>query len=809
MVRRGLFRSAPVPPSEARPEVSARPARRAFLAGAAGLIGAFSAAAAYGQTLSNQFIGAGTTTPASQVIGGATVGQSGGIGTLWENFTLSGGDDFLETTPNLLSPANPLGRYFPSRPFAGVGAGGMPQRGGPANPQHLVDPYYTGWLDHNRGVPIGANTVRQSASVISLQGRAATAAESASLIAPATNVLLGAEFGSITFLNENPELGGATILDFKVSMSAWGALSGLNGGPWTQTTEPALAIKTVGDEQDVIEVIHNPPDATANAHHWTSGTAAPDVLQSYPTSAPNVRDTTMHIVSCKVNTLTITFHIDGNVTPWKTVASTNGNAAGLNIGMFFEMFVGAAGYVPADWIASGYTTSSGWTVAMDWWRMWRQTGTTHFTPSHADFGTLNVDYGSSGSLVLPSSRWNEGTPDVEEFQLAPFEINCPGVTYLLSQTQDTWTRLPNANGMTTSFAASTLSVANSGVGNAGRLHGVIMARNNAGSTCQAGRLTVNIGPNVPNLAFSVPANTPFSLDTYFYSDVGIITPKGFALGDSPPSGLVIDPGGDATSKTGGYLSHPTGLSAGTYNFTYTVTNSAGQAKTANVTLTVVQQAAVWMGVNATVADSVATSHTWTGLNIGPAYAGRYAIAVVTSRNGTATYSALANGSISGIPIASANGGTTSQVAIFAFPIPTGTTMDLQVTSSAGAVSRLAVEWYVAPLTSTTPTDIQSSGTIASSAVSTTLNVPVNGIAIAGLSGSQPDMSHTWTGASPDIPTFYSQQSRGIWQGDYGANVSCASKAIPGGNGALAIKDTFTNGPTGAPSTAVMLAVSLT
>ncbi|MGO4021622.1 hypothetical protein ABEG14_28070, partial [Klebsiella michiganensis] len=104
-------------------------------------------------------------------IGGIALESAGPTGSLYEGFTLSAGDDF--NALDIITPANPLGRWFTTRTYLN------PPRGSDTllGTMYDTDPAFTGFNDSNRGIPVGFDNMRAVGGVLRLQARTATDAE--------------------------------------------------------------------------------------------------------------------------------------------------------------------------------------------------------------------------------------------------------------------------------------------------------------------------------------------------------------------------------------------------------------------------------------------------------------------------------------------------------------------------------------------------------------------------------------------------------------------------------------------------------
>jgi hypothetical protein len=121
----------------------------------------------YGVAFPSRSVAGGQAT-----FGGVPVGATGGAGTIYEGFSLAGGEEF--NSLDVYSPTNPNGKHIASHRRRGrraINSG--------AN-DYYWSPEHTGYQDANRGVPIGSSVndlFSCSASVLALSTRLATPTE--------------------------------------------------------------------------------------------------------------------------------------------------------------------------------------------------------------------------------------------------------------------------------------------------------------------------------------------------------------------------------------------------------------------------------------------------------------------------------------------------------------------------------------------------------------------------------------------------------------------------------------------------------
>jgi hypothetical protein len=731
-------------------------------------------------------------------IGGFSVGQVVTTG-FYAGYTLSWGDDFL-TAPDLVGPTNPKGAYFPARTFAGADGGAtLPQRGGIAGVAPLTDPNWTGYLDANRGVAVGYNNIRTANSILTLQARNATAAESSFLAAPATNLNVQAELDTLGTIVHYPASRNATIVDVycqtSTAFTSW--LSGTEMGPWALSSAPAASLGSA-DEVDIFEA-HGPTSSADlfSKITWAAGAALANASNSLPTGAGSAVDGSFHLVTCIFGATNVLVYVD------ETLASTialSANTKSLPIRTLLEMFTGGAGFVQSDWTASGVGALSGMAFNVDYVRVWRTTGTNHYRPQ-ATIADLNVAYGASGNMTLPAAAtlWG-GSPTNEVVETQAFEPNCPGLAPLGTTALATFAGLPTSNGINVTYNSGTrnLGVVHTN-GNAGRLHGVVTAWDSTGSTCQPARFTINVGPNLttPSLVFS--SGVPCQYDAYYDADCGIITPKTFSI-SSAPAWLSITPDGIISG---------TAPSNGFYRFILTVTNSAGQSVSRPISLKAVSRAINFLG-SAVVTDIANSSHTFSSCGIGPAYSTRYVIVGLTSRAGAATFTCTIGGVSATLMASILPGSTLTQVEFFAANVPTGATADIVISETgAGGVSRCCVAWWSTPnLSSFTPSAMAGTQTISGSGLSVSLDMPAGGVGIAMASFNRAGLGATWSGVDPNVARFKNQSNYALNSADYGSTVSFGSANFASANPSLIVSGKYIAGVTGSPTSGVLVAVAL-
>jgi hypothetical protein len=147
--------------------------------------------------------------------------------------------------------------------------------------------------------------------------------------------------------------------------------------------------------------------------------------------------------------------------------------------------------------------------------------------------------------------------------------------------------------------------------------------------------------------------------------------------------------------------------------------------------------------------SDATTYTFASQNLGAADSGRYIIAVVHCRStSSATLSSASIAGVSATIVVQNNtiGVTRNVSAIIIAAVPSGTTGDVVITFSSGAL-RCGIQLYrVLGIDGLAASDSDSS---TAAAPSVSIDIPEGGIAIAGASSASGSATCTWTNLDED------------------------------------------------------------
>lgn len=262
---------------------------------------------------------------------------------------------------------------------------------------------------------------------------------------------------------------------------------------------------------------------------------------------------------------------------WAFQIDENGDARIYRDGVLKRTYTGARALALARpfymlWTAHSYelapVNSTPASLTVKWYQYWGKGGK-HYKPL-VEGGTYRVDYGGTGSWVLPDQAtvWGEAVNEIIE--AGQQENNEPGGTL------DGAVFSPLPPGVTYNAGTRTLAVANS-VALPGRLH-IMRYADQFGCGARPQRIIVEIGPkiSVPNLSPQV--GVPFSYDVYAACDVGIILPKTITV-TGLPSGLSFN------ASTG--LITGTATVESTQTVTINCTNASGQSASRIITMTVV------------------------------------------------------------------------------------------------------------------------------------------------------------------------------------------------------------------------------
>ncbi len=488
-------------------------------------------------------------------------------GGIYTGFTLSYFDDFTSSTVQAVGPGTPNSTYFMTRPYGLQSSGpGVEFRGlSTGELGYMTDPYHTGYMDENRGVPVGYTNVSQSGGVLTLQDRTATAGELPTLQDPAgaPNVMaILCGDGACKFF---VTAGTAVIVEARIQFTAYGVPpQGWQPAWWTQSGAPMAFV--TANEWDIFEF--QPTDTNSKTHfiNWVTRTNLSQGTQQNWVNG-SAFDGKYHVYTMVLRNggAQTQAYLDGALA---FSYSHDGALYALPSYFIFSNFYNFP-FSQSAWTAAGTSSTSGGLINIDWVRVWRTTGAPHYAPK-VIVPDLKLAYNGTGSIVLPSATaiWGDGSV-TEYVQCRPTEANEPGTTPTTSYQQ-----FPSY--ITYNSGTRTLSVDFSpATGYAGIVHCIVDAWATNGSTDTPLRFNIYRGPNITTASpITGTHGTPFSYDFYFECDVGVVTPKVITIGNLP-AGLTDNGNGTVTG---------TPVSSGNTSILISCTNNVGQLATKTVTL---------------------------------------------------------------------------------------------------------------------------------------------------------------------------------------------------------------------------------
>lgn len=493
-------------------------------------------------------------------IGGYAIGAAGAAGSVYEGFTLSWADDF--NSLDIVGPSTPKAKYFPTKSY------GSGIRGNQTSfaSQQETDPLWTGYQDINRGVPVGYNNMNVAGSVLHLGARKATAAEQLYFTPTSGSVNGGVRAQVASMIHTAGAIGfypstNAVIVEWRAAFTG-SAPAGWHPSLWIFATMLRAANGTEIDYEGTSTGLYS------EIIDHTNGT----VTSQNSNGPSNYFDGTMRTFTIVIQNSAATgdpttgvgpvkFYVDGVL---KQTYAHDGNAHNLPHTALLTSHVLSGNfngdvYSQAPWDAS----ATGADLMVDYMRVWRKTGVTHWKPL-VTVPDLNVAYNGTGSLVLPSAAtlWGDATV-TEEIQVVPYGAMEPGMgdqTYYTTNLPPGVTYDAPTRTLAVDFSADTTS--------AGRLHVVLYGYKADGSTMEPARFSIHRGPNITATTLSPAPDGSGNnvVDLYFTADVGHVFPKSYSL-----SGL---PAGWTYNPTTYKLTGAPGASGGTV--TLTVTNGVGQ-----------------------------------------------------------------------------------------------------------------------------------------------------------------------------------------------------------------------------------------
>ena len=518
-------------------------------------------------------------------IGGVTIGDAGtGFRT---GYVLADGDEF--TALDIYHSNNQSGSYFTTRAYRQNNSVPPDMRApntGPLAVMHDVDPYYSGWMDANRGLALGFDSHQivagEGTSALRLRAIRQTAPEQAML---ATGVAGQIERGSMIHTAARLWINNPGITEFRARIPVGPA--GHHPTVWLISANPPGSTAFTGNEYG-----YEGSGATQQAYHinWTAGaqTSENHVLGS------TYRDDAYHTYSIVATATQYLYYIDGALVFTNAVdPDNNGNKAEyllITNHVYNATFLGQA-YSASEWAAA----SSGVDIDLEWIRVWRSSSGAYYAPL-VDIPDTLVSYGQAFSVVLPAQIELWGATGLTEYVCAmQSEVEEPG-----GNDQASYSNFP----VGVTYNSDTRTLSGTLAGDAGVLH-VVVGVTQDGVVCKPARVRICVAPRFGGLtALKFLQGRAVSLDVYYYFSVGrqfaaSSNPKGLAA-TGLPAGLAL------SGATGLITGTPTTVSSGTVALSST--NAIGQTTTVNIDYSVTATAT---GVAApTITGSPALVASW-------------------------------------------------------------------------------------------------------------------------------------------------------------------------------------------------------
>ncbi|WP_228266299.1 LamG domain-containing protein [Acinetobacter haemolyticus] len=499
--------------------------------------------------------------PIDQAIGGVELDAEGDVGSIYEGFKLSAGDDFNQL--DILAPHRPLGRWFTTRTYL-AGARGSD---GALNRQYNTDPFHTGFNDSNRGEPVGYNNMFVENSILTLNARRATI-EEAEHFEGSGRKELAALISSIGAFSMYPSDDGTgeNILEWRVRYVAednQGYASGWHPTLWTQSSLPSITYNS--NEWDVLEA--NKSRAYVNYNEW--GADGKLIAGSTLANTNILHNGQWHTVTAKFSHGHLVVYLDGTLFRTFDVDTNNFNEPAYSLitnHVYNGTFAGDT-YNEEEWAAK----SLGMTMQIDWVRLWRKSDRKHIK-SLQRIIPIDIVYGVTGIIALPPKLNLWGQVDVKEHvQCVSAEENEPGGHHSIA-----YDSLPNF--VNYDKEKRTVLINTEGQ-KSGRLNFVIYGYLQDGSTCEPARTYANVAPNITVNTITMPQTGAF--DLYAACDCGVLVTDGvirtkkITVSNLPSSVVYNDATGLLSSNSANVL---------TTTIIVSCENSVGQMTTKRVKL---------------------------------------------------------------------------------------------------------------------------------------------------------------------------------------------------------------------------------
>lgn len=497
----------------------------------------------------------------SEMIGGIALESAGTVGSLYEGYTLSAGDDF--NTLDILAPHKPMGKWFTTRTYLYAPRGSDTLLG----TMYDTDPHHTGHNDSNRGKPVGYNNMSVKDSVLTLTARKATAEEKKHFQGTSRNEVAAmiSSVGAFSMYAGDLDAGD-NILEWRVRYTVKERIpNGWHPTLWTQSSLPSVTYNS--NEWDIAEGWRT--GTALNYNEWvnsSSRTGASGGQNPY-----ELYDGKWHLVTAKFNHSKVEVYFDGRLAITMNRDANNFNEPAyllVSNHIYNGNFHGDV-YSKERWDA----LTKGATIDVDFVRLWRRSTKSHIKPLVA-VNSVNVQSGAVGTITLPSKLELWGRTDVlEHVQSVMHEENEPAGSH-----SNDYNSLPSFVTYDSTTRQITINTANQ---KSGRLNFVIYGYLQDGSTSEPARTYVNVGPRITVDSISMAQTATY--DLYQQCDCGVLVTDGIKRTKKiSVSGLPT--GATYNDETG--LLYTSSAITGTYSILVTCINSVGQATTKTISLVI-------------------------------------------------------------------------------------------------------------------------------------------------------------------------------------------------------------------------------
>lgn len=493
--------------------------------------------------------------PTTGGVGGVAIGESG-TG-FYSGYTLSFGDDFNNL--DAISAANPLGKWFTTRTYLG----GTRATDSWLQTQYEVDPFFTGYKDSNRGVPLDFGNMTVKNSILRMQCRNSNDFEKQHIEGQRKRVasLIDSIGACSWFAGDDSD--GKVIVECKIRLTPTNKnFRGFHPSFWTQSSTPSIVYGS--DEMDIIEGEYNRSEF--NLVRWGSGGTFDSQVKAGSTTL--LHDGEWHTLTAIMSKSRYDKYIDSVLVK---AQSDSSNTKDKLQRIIASSHVAEFDIVESDWLVDIVGSN---TYELDWVRIWRQSSRSHIKPL-ATVNPININHGDVGIITLPPTVDLWGRADlIEHVQAVMTEEIEP-----FGSARQAYNTFPT--GVTYDSISRQITIDTTQSQKSGRLNFVIYGYLADGSTAEPARTYANVSPiiNVDSISLS----NGLSFDLYAACDCGVLVTDGKKC----TKVIAVDnlPIGSFYNATTGYLQSISAM-AGTYDVVVNCTNSVNQKTTKQVSLTI-------------------------------------------------------------------------------------------------------------------------------------------------------------------------------------------------------------------------------